>query len=86
MTRYAGLCALLCLPGCHALSCAVDGFWKGWSEAPPPPGTPGVPFYLDPTFWTWAVGGVGAVVSAKTAHHVVRRRRKAQKAATASTT
>lgn len=40
---------------CGPLSAGIGAFENKWSEDPPPH-TPGVPFYVDPAFWYWALG------------------------------
>jgi len=69
--------------GCGPLSAGIEAFESKWAEDPPPH-TPGVPFYVDPAFWYWALG-TGVPGAAAAVHGVVglpgTKRRAVKKAA-----
>src|SRR5678816_2616760 len=83
MRKALGWFALLAAAACGPLSAGIEAFESKWAEDPPPH-TPGVPFYVDPAFWYWALG-TGVPGAAAAVHGAVglpgTKRRAVKKAA-----
>lgn len=69
------LLCLLPLVSCTAAAGAYKGFLQGWAADPPPLGIPGVPFYLDPSFWVWTLSGSATLAASVKGTHVVVKAR-----------